>query len=159
MRPQTLRGYIRTLGGLWEPPNGLRGELRHLNECCAGLVNRRTGIPLDRAREAACERGYLGPCIDMALIQTTPQDLLDALHEPTRYSAFDAYTVERFALKRAMRAAKEEEANRKKQHGGWRPGAGRKPIGDKPMTQAEKWRRWRDKRNRQAPQPEEEIPF
>lgn len=103
-KPLSLRGFIRQSGGLWEKPGGMTGELRHLREGCHGLVNSKTGRPLDRAREAAAEAGYLGPCIDTAMSETTLQDLLDALYSDAPvYSVFDESEIFDLAKRRDER--------------------------------------------------------
>jgi hypothetical protein len=98
-KPLSLRGFIRQSGGLWESPGGMTGELRHLRQCCPGLVNSKRGRPLDRAREAAAEAGYLGADTATAVADSTIQDFLDAVYSDTPvYSVFDEnYVFEREA--------------------------------------------------------------
>ncbi len=57
-----------------------------------GLI-RENGMPLDRAREAAAEAGYLGPDTAAAMRDTTPNDLLDRLDAHPSYSVHDEDAV------------------------------------------------------------------
>jgi hypothetical protein len=102
--PQTLIGFLRA--------NGLKdfkGELKaaDLNKRFPGLV-RKTGMELDKAREAAEEAGYLPA-------GSTPDDLVQAvLSDKPVYSQFDLdQAFEAQAQKRAREFERNVAANRK----------------------------------------------
>lgn len=87
-RPQTLLGFIRGLGGVKDSGGDLRSQ--NVSRRFPGLINEKTGLPLDRAREAAAEQGYLPE-------DSTPDDLVQLLltDEPV-YSKRDAGQVEEY---------------------------------------------------------------
>lgn len=80
-KPVSLVRFLAANGGLQDH----RGELsrgldlgRHFVPGIGRLV-RQNGVPLDRAREAAAEAGYLGDDKTRAVAETTVSDLLDAI--------------------------------------------------------------------------------
>ena len=80
--PQSLRAFLKAKGGLRDD----FGDLKHmgLHQDHPGLV-RKLGMPLDRAREAAAEAGYLG-VREHAMGNTTIADFLDALKKDRVYT-------------------------------------------------------------------------
>jgi len=99
-RPQTLLGFIRGLGGVKDSGGDLRSQ--NINRRFPGLMNEKTGLPLDRAREAAVEQGYLPE-------DSTPDDLVQLLlsDEPV-YSKRDAGQAEEYnRYQEALRVSRE----------------------------------------------------
>ncbi|MEJ0096164.1 MAG: DEAD/DEAH box helicase family protein [Methylocella sp.] len=86
-----------------------------------GLI-RKNGMPLDRAREAAAEAGYLGAHIDHAMAETTISDLKDAMDRHPTYSVHDLDRVlERDShAANAAQAEREVDDNRRAIHDGFR---------------------------------------
>lgn len=87
-KPQSLVAFLRSAGGLRDEGGNLRG--RDLHKQFPTLV-RTKGLALDRAREMAAEAGYLGPDIDRAMAETTPNDLLEAIERHPVYSVYDQH--------------------------------------------------------------------
>jgi hypothetical protein len=85
--PVDLHTFIKNAGGLVDET----GDLKSLG--LGRLVNNRSGITLDRAREMAAEQGYLGANIDDAMANTYINDLLDALSAGRK--VFSVYDDER----------------------------------------------------------------
>lgn len=91
--PQSLFTFLRReFGGIQDES----GELRNLELGRANLLNNRSGAPMDRAREAAAEAGYLSPDSDL-------NDFLGLIREEAMgnrvYSANDLADVEALAAR------------------------------------------------------------
>jgi hypothetical protein len=88
--PQTLVAFLRAAGGLKDSGGELRARDMHRRH--PGLVNNKKGMPLDRAREAAVEAGYIDTDNERHGIgeaTSTIDDLLDAIDKHPTYSSFD----------------------------------------------------------------------
>ncbi len=85
--PQHLIGFARAMGGLKDEGGDLASA--GLGQRYPGLINNKSGVPLDRAREAAAEQGYLGADTDHAVGNTDVNDFIDALHNHPTYSVRD----------------------------------------------------------------------
>lgn len=83
--PQSLLSFLRQMGGVKEHQGELksRGILRRY----PGLLNNKTGVPLDRAREAAIEAGYPVGNYDHLERQSsaTVADMVDAIDQHPFY--------------------------------------------------------------------------
>jgi hypothetical protein len=90
--PQNLIAWLRSHGGIRDDGGELAS--RDLAESYPGLVNNKTGMPLDRAREAAAEAGYLGADREHSMANTTVSDFLNAFDDHPRYSSFDTQHLE-----------------------------------------------------------------
>lgn len=101
-RPPSLFRFLAARGGIRD--HG--GELRHMELHKTfvpgfGRLVRKKGMPLDRAREAAAEAGYLSQIgnTDKAVAESIIDDLLEALRRESMgekvYSEFDADDVAR----------------------------------------------------------------
>lgn len=86
-QPQTLVGFLKSIGGLLDHPE-LRA--RDARKVWPGLVNNARGLTFDVAREAAAEAGFLGEPIDRAMAETDVNDFLSALDSHPHYRARDA---------------------------------------------------------------------
>lgn len=75
MRGPSLAAFVQGLGGINDDTGELRGMDAH--KARIGLINAKGGVPLDRAREAAAEMGYLP-------MDTDVNDLLDLLDRDLR---------------------------------------------------------------------------
>ena len=83
--PTSLVSFLQRGGGVQDTG----GDLRAAGfDRFPGLI-REGGMPLDRAREAAAEAGYLGGDTAAAMRDTTPNDLLDRLDAHPSYSVHD----------------------------------------------------------------------
>ncbi len=87
--PTSLVSFLQRGGGVQDPGGDLQaaGFGRF-----PGLI-REGGMPIDRAREAAAEAGYLGGDTAAAMRDTTPNDLLDRLDAHPSYSVHDEDAV------------------------------------------------------------------
>jgi hypothetical protein len=72
-----------------------------------GLI-RKSGVPMDKAREAAAEQGYLGPNIDAAMSDTTIRDFVDTITEHPTYSIHDQERVAAMHAKQAAADARDQ---------------------------------------------------
>jgi hypothetical protein len=100
--PQTLLSFIKAAGGIKDVGGNLRAAGLHRYP---GLINNKSGMDPDRAREAAAEGGYLGADRDHAHSNTTPDDLTNALLKHPTYSSFDE---EQLAQWQAHKGSKEQ---------------------------------------------------
>lgn len=90
-QPQTLVGFLRAHGGIRDEGGELAS--RDLSRQFPGLVNNRSGMRLDTAREAAAQNGHLGADTDRAVHETTVNDLLDKIDQHPTYSVHDTDAV------------------------------------------------------------------
>jgi hypothetical protein len=107
-KPQTLRAFLKTHGGVRDQGGELRSADLHREY--PGLINK-NGMPLDRARELAAEAGYFSEhgAPEDALASTTVAHLVDALQErEPRHSERDAAELQDAKLKAAHAAHREE---------------------------------------------------
>lgn len=86
-RPQSMLGFLKSIGGLRDDPELTARDMR---ASVPGLMNNKRGMSLDKAREAAAEAGYLGEPPDRAMAETDVSDFLDALDDHPHYRARDA---------------------------------------------------------------------
>ena len=84
---QDLISFLRERGGVRDEGGNLTSQ--NLQKFHRGLINKRTGMPMDKAREAAAEAGYLGGDTDGAVAGTDINDFIDAIHDHPRYSVHD----------------------------------------------------------------------
>jgi hypothetical protein len=85
-KAQTLVDFVQKTGGV----NDAGGDLKSMGmDRFPGLI-RKDGRPLDSAREAAAEAGFMGYDPEHAVSNTTVADFLDALGEHPKFSAHDA---------------------------------------------------------------------
>ncbi len=116
--PRSLIKFLQEAGGVRDQGGDLKSMGMHR---FPGLI-RKNGMPLDRAREAAAEAGYLGAHIDHAMADTTINDLKDAMDRHPTYSVHDLDRV----LERDSHAAniaqaeREIDDNRRAIHDGFR---------------------------------------
>ena len=85
-QPQTLIGFLKTIGGLRTCDEVTARDLRKVYP---GLVNDKRGYSLDKAREVAAEAGFLGADVNAAMAETTVNDFLNALDSHPHYRDAD----------------------------------------------------------------------
>jgi hypothetical protein len=100
-KPQSLLAFLRAAGGIKDYRGELRG--REYHRTYPGLINNKKGLPLDRAREAAAEAGYLGHDTERAMAETDVNDLLNALEDA--HNTFSAHDGEQLVRWQAHQAA------------------------------------------------------
>lgn len=81
--PQNLVQFLRKMGGVKDEGGDLRSQ--NMGKRFIGLISKR-GAPMDRAREAAAEAGFLGHDRERAMANTTVADFIDAIMDHPRYS-------------------------------------------------------------------------
>ena len=141
-RPQSLIGFLRAAGGLRDSGGELAA--RDLNRQFPGLMNNKSGMSLDRAREMAAEAGYLGANTEEAVAETLVNDLLEAIDRHPVYSIFDEDTLAKIADAEAAR-----EEHFEQQAPAFEPGAEGLPqqliSGVAPVTDRDRMEMWATK--------------
>ena len=108
-RTQTMQDFVKSLGGVQDP----RGDLKAMGmDAIPGVIAKPgKGLGPDAVRQIAAGQGYLGPNIDDAMANTTPNDLINASGEHPVHSVRDAEAVHQWDAYDAARAEAEQYGN------------------------------------------------
>lgn len=113
-QPRSLLGFFKYIGGLKDDGGELKGM--DAGKKYPGVINNKTGVPLDIAARAAIEEGYFNQESDIKPDQFTTNDLIEVIGNELRgnkiFAQHDAQAAADFEQYQRAYAQAEEEADR-----------------------------------------------